>query len=294
MTMSVGLARIINDPEASVLVRKALGALSTPGLLVYDTALSIDDTGRIILRLNPDGGLQQDEDGLALAEEPITFGIDSEVELFSEAHDREWNARLTGSAPNFIEGSVAIGTEDLDGNAPAVVASGEALDHPKVNITHTVTQLRLSYDPSNFLSMRTAPSGFVGFFSIGTTEPGYHFISGDGTEAGVSGGIRINYGTTIEQIFALRGTTSWAGGGSAGVASWVDFTFTLTGALTVRPGQDHVSVVPADGTAIPDWWLSWSVRISATNEIKLRVAYWDITLATDDRDWIFLIHKVQA
>lgn len=288
MTMSVGLARIVNDPTASVLVRKALGALSTPGLLVYDTGLSIDDTGRIILKLKGDGGLVQDEDGLYMQ---VTVGIDSHVDLVSDEYDREWNARITGTAPNFIEGSVAIGTEDLDGIAPAIQ---DILDHPKVNITSTVTQLRLSHDPSNFTSLRAASGGMLECFSIGT-NPGYNFISGDGTFDNTSGGVRINNGTAIELVYSVRVNLTWAGGGAAGVASWVEWTITINddyGNDVARPEQDYVTAVPADGTAIPDWWLSWSVRISATNELKLRLAYWDVTLAADDRDWLFLIHKM--
>jgi hypothetical protein len=69
MTMSVGLAKIQNDPEGSI------------------------SDGRIIIRLNPDGGLIQDEDGLSLA---IPVGIESNVDLVSDEYDREWNARLTG------------------------------------------------------------------------------------------------------------------------------------------------------------------------------------------------------
>ena len=66
MTMSVGLGRVVNDPTASVLVRKALGALSTPALIVTDQGITIDDDGRIAVKLNPNGGLSQDEDGLAI------------------------------------------------------------------------------------------------------------------------------------------------------------------------------------------------------------------------------------
>ena len=66
MTMSVGLGRIIYDPTASVLTRKALGTLSTPGLLVTDEAITIDNNGRIALKINPYSGLAQDADGLSL------------------------------------------------------------------------------------------------------------------------------------------------------------------------------------------------------------------------------------
>lgn len=67
--MSVGLGRIINDPQASILVRKALGALSTPALLVTNEGVTIDTSGRIAIKLNPNGKLAQDADGLRLVED---------------------------------------------------------------------------------------------------------------------------------------------------------------------------------------------------------------------------------
>jgi hypothetical protein len=66
MTMSVGLGRIINDPKASILVRKALGTLSTPELIVTDQGVTINDDGKIAIKLNPNGGLAQDADGLSV------------------------------------------------------------------------------------------------------------------------------------------------------------------------------------------------------------------------------------
>lgn len=292
MTMSVGLAKIQNDPEGSIMVRKALGALSTPGLLVHDTGLSIDSDGRIIIRLNPNGGLIQDEDGLSLA---ITVGIESHVDLVSTEYDRDWNARLTGTAPNFFEGSVAIGTEDLDGLAPAIVAEGSSLDHPKVNITHTLTQLRLSHDPSNFLSQRVTSGGNAEFFSVGLTTPGFHFISGNGTRAGISGGITINFGTTIEQVFAFYGTITWGGGGTIGAVSYTEFNFDTTNLptpYTVRPFQDFVSVCTKDAS-IPPEWISWSAYVNASNIVTVRIAFINVW-AADTAEMLFLVTKLTA
>lgn len=295
MTMSVGLARIVNDPSASVLVRKALGALSTPGLLVYDTSLTIDDTGRLALRLKEGGGLIQDEDGLYTE---ITVGVDSHVDLVSEEYDRDWNAYLTGTAPNYMESGLAIGAKTFSSSTAAAVAANIPIQDAQVNITGTTTQLRLSYNQSSFCSQRVLPTGIVELYCTGSS-PGLNIFTGNGSQpdggaSSFSGGVSINGGITIEQIFAFKASTSWAGGGAAGVASWVDFTFTLTGAYTVRPGQDHVTAVPSDGTAIPAWWLGWSARVSATNEITIRVSYWDVTLAADNRDWIIVVHKFPA
>ncbi|GEM_PF-2169516 len=66
MSLSVGLGKIINDPEATLRTRRALGALSTPGLLVLDTGITIDSDGRLVLRLKSTGGLTQDETGLSV------------------------------------------------------------------------------------------------------------------------------------------------------------------------------------------------------------------------------------
>ena len=63
---SVGLARIINDPKASILTRKALGALSNPNLLVTDKGLTIDNDGRMVLRLASGAGLSEDNNGLSV------------------------------------------------------------------------------------------------------------------------------------------------------------------------------------------------------------------------------------
>lgn len=64
MALSVGLGRIANDPEATIMTRKALGKLATPGLLVTDQGLTINNDGRIVLRIS--SGLQEDTSGLSV------------------------------------------------------------------------------------------------------------------------------------------------------------------------------------------------------------------------------------
>ena len=64
MALSVGLGRIVNDPDAPIRTRKALGRLATPGLLVTDEGLTINSDGRIVLKLSV--GLQQGAFGLAV------------------------------------------------------------------------------------------------------------------------------------------------------------------------------------------------------------------------------------
>jgi selenophosphate synthetase-related protein len=70
MTLSVGLGRITNDPEAPIRTRKALGRLSTPGLLVLDKGLTIDTNGRMVLRIAAGAGLSEDSNGLAVKLDP--------------------------------------------------------------------------------------------------------------------------------------------------------------------------------------------------------------------------------
>jgi hypothetical protein len=280
--MSKGLGGIGNDPQATPLTRKMLGILSTPGLLVYDDAITIDGTGRIVLRLAPDSGMFIDERGLGLSPVAETIGIDSFVDDRSEAHDRDWNARLTGPAPNFIEGSVAIGSEELGGVSAGLTAeTGETPEKAKVNITSTTTQLRLSYDPSNYVAVRVLETGFCEWFSIGIDDPGFHLISGDGTINGVSGGLRLNYGTTLKRLVRLQATVSYGGGGVLGQISSYSATITATG-VTFDPAKDVVSVCPID--APPAEYSSWSVRIVSATQLDLRVMFFNVTGALA-MDW---------
>ena len=293
MTLSVGLGRIINDPKATLLTRKALGALSEPGLLVYDKGLTIDNTGRITLRINPDGGIIEDENGLKLSPVEEKIGIDSFVDPRSEKYDRDWNARLTGPAPNYFEGSLAIGTEEFGGNSAGIEALGLTVEDAKVNITATQTQLRLSYDTRNFLSTRVLSTGFVEQFSIGVEDPGFHFISGDGTQSGIAGGFKINYGTTIEQIFSVKATINLSGGGTAGTMTNEEFLVSVPTGYSVRNGQDHVSVCPLGGATVPAEWVGWTARIHSTNQLLLRINWLDVT-GPEARDWLFMVHKLKA
>lgn len=64
MALSVGLARIVNDPDAPIRTRQALGRLATPGLLVNDQGITINTDGRIVLRLS--SGLSETTTGLSV------------------------------------------------------------------------------------------------------------------------------------------------------------------------------------------------------------------------------------
>jgi hypothetical protein len=280
MTMSVGLGRIIQDPNASILTRKALGVLSTPGLLVYDDALTIDDTGRIVLRLKDGGGLQKDETGLSLspveeATSITTIGIDSEVDPRSEAYDREWNARLTGPAPNYIESSLAIGEEEFGGVTSAFPY--ETVEKAKVSITSKETQLRLRYDMENYVAFRVYSSGFSQLFCIGGTDPAFHVITGGGDSASVQGGLMVNFGTVLRRMLSFSIVMSFPGGGAIGAVSSFESTSL---ALTLPDGVSLTSGVNvAFGSPTTDPGLqvmSWSARVHSSNQIAVRISYFDV------------------
>ncbi len=274
MTMSVGLGKIQNDPNGSIMLRKALGALSEPGLLVYDDALTIDDTGRIVLRLKDGGGLQKDETGLSLspveeATSITTIGIDSEVDPRSEAYDREWNARLTGPAPNYFEGSLAVGAETLAGESTAAEALGISIEDAKVNITSITPQLRLSYDVEKYLTASVDKEGYAEISVVSPNNPGLAINTGDGVDS--SGGVRINNGLTIESI--LMFTANFVLSGAAGIALDYKVLWTQSFTIAARPNQDHVTVCIGNGTTgVPDGNIvSYRAQITALNKVTINL-----------------------
>jgi len=287
MTMSVGLGKITNDPNASILVRKALGALSTPGLLVHDKGITIDDDGRITLRLNPGGGLSEDENGISVVTTE-EFGVDSYVNAGSEATgNRDWNARLTGTAPNFFESGLAIGTEDLGG----ISSSEFLLEDAMLQVNSKTAQMRLAYDTENFGSSRVLSTGVHEMYSVGTA-PGFHLMTGDGTYGDNEGGFRLNNGTVIEQIMAIKVAYNFTGGGSSGAVTFQEAASTyipVSSAYDIRPGQDMITVCPT--VAPPVQLMCWSARISATNQLAIRIGWVNAMLGFND-DWMILIHRI--
>lgn len=269
MSMSVGLGKIANDPQATALTRKALGILSTPGLLVYDDALTIDDTGRIVLRVDPAGGIAVTEnglklkigdgstlsvgqDGVSLTETP-TIGVDSEVELNAESYDREWNARFTGSAPNFFSANIAVGEETLGGESDTADA---LIEKAMVNITNRETQLRLSYDARNFTSMKMLQNGPC---EITVTN-----------NSGASG-VRLNAGTTIEAVSMTVANFELTGGSLTAFGYHVMRLQSF--AIPARPGRDHVTICLGNGMVpTPTGNLvSYEAAITAENVVTIKV-----------------------
>lgn len=281
MTMSVGLGKIINDPDASILTRKALGTLSTPGLLVYDDALTIDGTGRIVLKLKPDGGLQKDADGLSLtpvveATSVTTIGIDSDVNPQAESYDREWNARLTGAAPNYFESGLAIGEEEFGGVTS--ISPYETVEKAKLSVTSKETQMRLRYDMENYFAARVQASGFTELFCIGEADPGLHIITGGGDSASTEGGLRLNFGTTLRRVVTFALVMNFVGGGTAGLASTFETNWNVSGSLPAGMSlTSGANVVVCSPTANPGLQvMSWSARVQSSNQLSVIISYFDV------------------
>ncbi len=70
MTMTRGLGGIVSDRSIDVRVRRALDRLATPYLLITDTGVTINDEGKIALRL-ASASLTQDASGLAIAQDTV-------------------------------------------------------------------------------------------------------------------------------------------------------------------------------------------------------------------------------
>lgn len=290
MTMSVGLGRIANDPNATPMTRRALGILSTPGLLVTDTSITINDSGQIAIKLKPDGGLKESDDGLYVE---IRVGLDSNVDASTDPNARQWNIQATGTAPNFIQSTLFVGVRGLTARSAALEALGYSVEPAQVVIQSNGTQLRLHWDERSFYSTRVLNGGGVEHWSVGA-DTGFHFIAGDGTgpadaNLGNTSGVMINYGSMITQVFKIKTQIVFAGGGAAGFVSWQEF-LTSFPLYTARNDRDHVTVVPLNGTAIPGEWISWNAYITASGQLALRLTWLGVAPA-DTRDWAFVVTK---
>ncbi len=285
MSMSVGLAKIQNDPSATPLTRKALGALSTPHLLVDNQGISVDDEGRLFVRVKPDGGiLLNDETGLYLEE---TFGVDSFVNVNDEdTGNREWNMRITGTAPNYIEDDIYIGANNLRAELAELTAIGSRVDDAKVQIYAQNTQLRLFNDKTSWLSVKTWPGGYTEFYSAGPVESncGFNFITTSGNSiigdhvTGDDAGIRINNGEEITQILSVRVLINFAGGGGAGTISYIEYVTSFS-PTTCRDDRDTIYVSRLDGIAIPAEHLSYIAMIDFLGRLVLRITWIGVTAA---------------
>jgi hypothetical protein len=214
------------------------------------------------------------EEGLSLTPVEIKIGIDSEVDPRSEAYDRQWNARLTGPAPNYFESGLAVGAEEFGGVTS--VFPYEQVDQAKVCITSNLTQLRLRYDMGNYLAARVQPTGFTEMFCIGQTDPGLHIITGGGDSASVQGGLTINFGNVLRRLLSFSLAGSFGGGGTAGLASTSEqiFTVTLPAGVSLTSGFTIVAVSPT--TDPGGQVMSWSARIHSATQIAVKFSYFDV------------------
>jgi len=296
MSMSVGLAKIQNDPKATPLTRKALGALSTPHLLVDNQGISIDDEGRLFIRVKPDGGiLLNDETGLHLKQ---TFGVDSHVNVDDDATgNRDWNMQITGTAPNYIEDDVYIGADDLNAELAEFNAAGITVDPAKVQVYAQNTQLRLFYDKTSWLSVRASRGGYTEFYSAGPDESqcGFNFVTTSGSSilgdhvTGDDAGIRINNGAEITQVITVKVLINFAGGGGAGAISWADYIITFS-PYTCRDDRDTVYACIMDGVPPSAEWIAWMPYIDGLGRIHLRINWVGVTAAVNAY-WKFTIIK---
>ncbi len=284
MSMSVGLGKIQNDPDATPLTRKALGALSTPHLIVDNQGISVDDEGRLFIRLADGGGVILADGGLTTE---TVYGIDSEINLEeTELYDRDWNMRLTGTAPNYIADDLYIGADDLLAELAELTAIGSRVDDAKVQIYAQNTQLRLFNDKTSWLSVKTWPGGYTEFYAAGPVESstGFNFVTTSGNSiigdhvTGDDAGVRINSGQEISQVITVRVLVNFAGGGVAGAISWAEYTTSFT-PNTCRDDRDTVFVSRLDGVAFPPEHISYTPMIDFLGRLVLRITWIGVTAA---------------
>lgn len=304
MTMSVGLGRIINDPSASILIRKALGVLSTPGLLVTDQGITINDDGRFTLKLTPNGGLSEDSTGLSVSGVITVDGIVGGVAAGSGI----WNVYLTGTAANHFAGSVAIGTTTLTaklgvqstteqlrliydalnyvtitvgvtglttiepvGTAAGIsvtgaVSVGTTTLTATLGVLSTTEQLRLQYDASNYCKTTVGSTGLTTIAAVGTNAS-IDLVTPAGEGVTINGGAPILKVLTgiVNKTFSLDGTMQY-------------YSFALTGAALGDAAFVSPEFSPSAGIT------GWSASVFNTNSVQIRVTT-DNLGGTYNTDW---------
>lgn len=298
MTLSVGLGRIINDPKATILTRKALGALSNPALLVTDKGLTIDNSGRLVLRLAPGEGLVEDSNGLAVKLAP-NGGITVDTNGLAVVLDA-FDALTCNSL--IVNTTATVGTLE----AGAVVSSGNVSG---VDATFSGSA---SLGSATVTGALTAGSAAIsGTLTAGTFNPSSLNVSGALTagSAVVSGAIiassvtsgSVNSATgTILALSSTTGTISFFNATSATVSGLVSagsvrvsggttmgrllsFLHTVTVPITMGPHEFSVScpgAVVQDAVVVTlvadDFWSgrinAWSGSCRNSNDVaEIRV-----------------------
>lgn len=315
MTLSVGLGRIINDPNASVLIRKALGALSTPALIVTDQGVTIDDNGRIAIRLNPSGGLTQDENGLATVPGEVVFtgratgdpetnfiGVEVGLEIPTQAViDTAWSF-WCGDAT--LGGSASV--ENQYGYCCGPMTKGDT------RIAAFLGEVASGSGRWNVLMTGTAPNHFAGSVAIGTEDvtaklsvlsiteqlrllynstnylsftvssAGALSITANGTAAdinlttGSGRGITLNGGSAIKRVITAVVTVT---------LTKLEGSYDLTGAVSGAIAGDSVIVSPVNGTPDVLFVRAWSGAVYADGVVTIRVRCGNLGGGTVSQDF---------
>jgi hypothetical protein len=240
MRLSVGLARIISDPELPVITRRALAILSTPSLLVNDNGLTIDGSGRIALRLKEGGGLIEDEDGLSVEPPFVVSGVINVDGVTGgvTAGVGVWNIYMSGTASNYFAGSVLIGT---------------TTSTAKLTVRSTSEQLRLEYDALNYVKTTVGSTGNTEIQPVGTNASLNFVTSG-------TGGIQFNSSAAIVKVMGGSGSDSFFLDGSI-----QSLDITVSGVLV----GDYV-FVGADGP-VSTGIVSWSPHVISGGSVRVRI-----------------------
>lgn len=264
MTLSVGFGRIVNDPDAPIRTRQALGRLATPGLLVTDQGLTIDTNGRMVLRLSSGltestsglsvkvksgGGIVSDDDGLAL-DDPL--GDITVTNLMVNQ-----NANITGSAA--VAGNLTADTATVGPNQLTALGliTGNIQANNVVSLGNLNSATQIVTGVSQIGSLNCSGNGFIGgnLTVTGTISGG---ASGDITPTS----IRINFGTKITKMISVFVTLFINPVGSGSQDDYISFSGASIG--------DIAMCSPLE--VLPVGILSWSAMVSNTNQVLIRTS----------------------
>lgn len=232
MTLSVGFGKIFNDPEATIITRKALGRLSTPGLLVEDKGLTINNDGRMVLRIANSSGLSEDSNGLALKLAPGGG-------LFSTSDGLAIDADTFGDIT--VDSIHVLGNANIDGNVnvTGIVSSSSA------NIVGAVNSGSIS---TGVVSSTSVSTGVVSSTSVSTGAliATSAAISGalSAASATISGAVSAASAAISGAITAASATISGAlNSGSAAISgnATVGGNLTVTGTITGSGGTGAIT-----------------------------------------------------
>lgn len=302
MTLSKGLGGITNDPEATIRTRRALGILSRPELLVTDTGITIDDTGRIALRLNASSGLSQDENGLNFdTTTGITTGgmIDTPPAGFAGYYVQLVIPDTgVGDAWSYFAGDATLEGAGAISNQYGVFV-GDLTSGDILNVAFR-GEVSAGSGKWNISMTGTASNYFAGSVAIGTettsaklnvlstTEQvrvaydASNYMKTTVSSSGVAsleatggfnlinttGGIKINSGSAIKRLFFGSGSVNVFGGFGAGV-DYTDLVISIPGVLPT-------DTVAMSFTAIPDDNIGNWFAIAETDQVRIR--FWTVTL----------------